>query len=202
MYQYHDVNMNTLDIIVCIVVVVGGISGLRQGLIQALANLVGWVLALYTGAKYANDVAPMMSGLSQDMVVQKIAAFAFIALIIIVLTWIVSAICNRLLKSLNLGPINRVAGSCLGVIKSLFVVLIMMQGAEPWVHTAQNWKQSKMVQLLMPYAPIATEISKDAAQEAIQHFHHSEAQTEPANRLEKSTIKRPESGHTIENPFN
>ena len=76
--------MNTLDIIILIILLIGGLNGLRQGFIKAFANLVGWIFALIVGAKYAVILAPAMSSLSQDPVVQKIAAFAFIVLIIVV----------------------------------------------------------------------------------------------------------------------
>ena len=102
--------------------------------------------ALIMGAKYAVLLAPSMSGLSQDPVVQKIAAFAFIALIIIVLTWIVTAFLNGLLKSLKLGPLNRLAGGAFGSLKGLLVVLITMQGVGPWVESSPHWKQSKFIQ--------------------------------------------------------
>ena len=95
--------MNTLDIIILIILLIGGLNGLRQGFIKAFANLVGWIFALIVGAKYAVILAPAMSSLSQDPVVQKIAAFAFIVLIIVVCIWIVSALLNGLLKSLKLG---------------------------------------------------------------------------------------------------
>ena len=106
--------MNTLDIIILIILLIGGLNGLRQGFIKAFANLVGWIFALIVGAKYAVILAPAMSSLSQDPVVQKIAAFAFIVLIIVVCTWIVSALLNGLLKSLKLGPLNRLAGGAFG----------------------------------------------------------------------------------------
>ncbi len=123
--------MTTLDIILLIILVIGGLNGLRQGFVKAFANLIGWVLALIVGAKYANFIAPSMSALSQDPVVQKIAAFAFIVLVIIVLTWIVTAFLNKVLTTLKLGPLNRLAGGALGTLKGLFVVLITMQGLGP-----------------------------------------------------------------------
>lgn len=113
--------MNTLDIIILIILLIGGLNGLRQGFIKAFANLVGWIFALIVGAKYAVILAPAMSSLSQDPVVQKIAAFAFIVLIIVVCTWIVSALLNGLLKSLKLGPLNRLAGGAFGSLKGLLI---------------------------------------------------------------------------------
>ena len=60
--------MNTLDIIILIILLIGGLNGLRQGFIKAFANLVGWIFALIVGAKYAVILAPAMSSLSQDPV--------------------------------------------------------------------------------------------------------------------------------------
>lgn len=193
--------MNTVDIVIAVIVVLGGVSGLRQGLIQALANLVGWLLALFIAVKYAGDLAPAMSVLSHDVVVQKIAAFAVLVLMVMALTWFVSIVVNKLFVTLNLGPLNRLAGGCLGMVKSIFVVLIVMQGVEPWVHSMQSWKQSKIIQSLSPYAPLATELTKDVAHEAIARFNQTEAKSASPVGPSDSSMKRT-SGHATENPFN
>lgn len=162
--------MNTIDIVILILLLIGGLNGLRQGFIKAFANLVGWIFALIVAAKYSVVLAPSMTALSSDPVVQKIAAFAFIVLVIVVLTWIVTAVLNGVLKSLKLGPLNRLAGGAFGTLKGLLIVLITIQGVGPWVESSPYWKQSKFVQTLLPYAPWATELSKDAANEALQHI--------------------------------
>ncbi|MEB3766402.1 CvpA family protein [Acinetobacter sp. MD2] len=197
--------MNVIDLVLVIVLIVGGLGGLRQGLIKSLANLIGWVCALILGARYTNDLAPFMTGLSHDAVVQKIAAFAFIVLIVVVFTWLISAICNKLLSSLKLGPVNRLAGGIFGSLKSLLIVLITMQGIEPWVQTAQFWKQSKMVQTLLPYAPLAAEASKEIASDTIEHLNQNESQDEVSTvdrPSEQAVTTKHQSGHSAENPFN
>lgn len=167
--------MNTIDIVILILLLIGGLNGLRQGFIKAFANLVGWIFALIVAAKYAVVLAPSTTALSSDPVVQKIAAFAFIVLVIVVLTWIVTAVLNGVLKSLKLGPLNRLAGGAFGTLKGLLIVLITIQGVGPWVESSPYWKQSKFVQTLLPYAPWATELSKDAANEALQHIKSKDA---------------------------
>ena len=109
--------MNTIDIFILIILLIGGLNGLRQGFVKALANLVGWIFALIVGAKYAAIIAPSMRVLSQDPVVQKIAAFAFIVLVIVVLTWLATALLNSVLSTLKLGPLNRLAGGAFGTLK-------------------------------------------------------------------------------------
>ncbi|WP_213071562.1 CvpA family protein, partial [Acinetobacter pittii] len=187
---------------ILILLLIGGLNGLRQGFIKAFANLVGWVIALIMGAKYAVLLAPSMSGLSHDPVVQKIAAFAFIALLIIVLTWIVSAFLNGLLKSLKLGPLNRLAGGAFGSLKGLLVVLITMQGVGPWVESSPHWKQSKFIQFLLPYAPLATELSKDAASEAFHQITSGgSASGTPSKPMDESEDLENRSDHSTKNPF-
>ena len=196
--------MNVIDIILLIVLVIGGLGGLRQGLLKSLANLIGWICALILGARYTNDLAPFMAGLSHDAVVQKIAAFAFIVLIVVVLTWLVSALFNKVLDSFKLGPLNRFAGGVFGSLKSLLIVLITMQGVQPWVQSAQFWKQSKMVQTLLPYAPLATEVSKEIASDTIHHMNQDQPQVEASSVEKPDTVSssKQQSGHSEENPFN
>lgn len=196
--------MNTLDIIILIILLIGGLNGLRQGFIKAFANLIGWIFALIVGAKYAVVLAPAMAGLSQDPVVQKIAAFAFIVLIIVVCTWIISALLNGLLKSLKLGPLNRLAGGAFGSLKGLLIVLITMQGLGPWVESSPHWKQSKFVQVLLPYAPLATELSKDAANEALHQMTSEGALLHrPSSKINESerVLVNERSDHSTKNPF-
>jgi membrane protein required for colicin V production len=193
--------MNVLDIFILIILLIGGLNGLRQGFVKAFANLVGWIFALIVGAKYATILAPSMVSLSKDPVVQKIAAFAFIVLLIVVLTWIVTAFLNKILKSLKLGPVNRLAGGAFGSLKGLLIVLITMQGLGPWVESSPHWKQSKLVQILMPYAPWATQLSKDAAHDALEHIKSEDApksSNSSSGQMQKSEMRTDDSTN---NPF-
>ncbi len=193
--------MNTIDIFILIILLIGGLNGLRQGFIKAFANLVGWIFALIVAAKYSSSLAPLMSTLSSDPVVQKISAFAFIVLVIIVSTWIVTYLLNGILKSLKLGPLNRLAGGAFGTLKGLLVVLITMQGIGPWVESSPHWKQSKFIQNLLPYAPWASELSKEAANEALKHMRSEDASTSSDSVPENSHKSSEKSGESTNNPF-
>ena len=196
--------MNYLDIFILIFLLIGGLNGLRHGFVKAFANLIGWVFALIVGAKYAGTVAPAMSALSQDPVVQKIAAFAFIVMVIIVCTWIVTALLNGILKSLKLGPLNRLAGGAFGSLKGLLVVLITMQGLGTFVENSPHWKQSKFVQALLPYAPMATELSKETASKALSHMKSDEDTEQPQNFDQNQNGQKDSersSSHSTKNPF-
>ena len=89
-------------------------------------------------------------------------------------------------------------------MKGLFIVLITMQGLGPWVESSPTWKQSKFIQTLLPFAPLASEISKDAANEALHHIH-SEDRSDDASVTKtdrSSDIQNDEkSAHSTKNPF-
>ena len=193
--------MNAIDIFILIILLIGGLNGLRQGFIKAFANLAGWILALIVAAKYASILAPSMLALSSDPVVQKIAAFAFIVLVIVVLTWIATSLLNGILKSLKLGPLNRLAGGVFGGLKGLLVVLITIQGVGPWVESSPHWKQSKFIQALLPYAPWAAQMSKDAANEAMHHIHSEDQPKSSEFSSEAAAKKTPSEVKSTNNPF-
>ena len=155
-------------------------------------------------AKYAVIWAPAMSSLRQVPVVQKIAAFAFIVLVIVICTWVITAFLNGLLKSLKLGPLNRLAGGAFGSLKGLLIVLIAMQGLGPWVESSPHWKQSKFVQILLPYAPLATELSKDAANQALNQMTSEGAllhrPSQEMDESERASVNE-RSDHSTKNPF-
>lgn len=111
-------------------------------------------------------------------------------------------ILNGLLKSLKLGPLNRLAGGAFGSLKGLLVVLITMQGVGPWVESSPHWKQSKFIQFLLPYAPLATELSKDAASEAFHQITSGgSASGTPSKPMDESEDLENRSDHSTKNPF-
>lgn len=178
--------MNAIDLFILGLLLLGGLNGLRQGFVKAIANLIGWIFALILAAKFATPVAPIMSVLSTDPVVQKITAFIFIVFFVVMLTWIISAILNKVLTTLKLGPLNRLAGGAFGALKSIFVLLILVQGLSYWVSSSPHWKESKFITTLSPYAPWATSLSKEFAYDAIQHVQSDDLKN-PVNQSSESS---------------
>lgn len=110
-------------------------------------------------------------------------------------------ILNGLLKSLKLGPLNRLAGGAFGSLKGLLVVLITMQGVGPCRKFA-SLETIQIYPVLLPYAPLATELSKDAASEALHQITSGGGVTrtspKPMDESEETEL-RPD--HSTKNPF-
>ncbi|HAB43322.1 MAG TPA: colicin V synthesis protein, partial [Acinetobacter sp.] len=75
-----------------------------------------------------------------------------------------------------------------------------MQGIGPWVESSPHWKQSKFIQVLLPYAPWATELSKEAANGALQHIK-SEGAQKPSDSSSEPASKAKSSDASTNNPF-
>ncbi len=73
-----------------------------------------------------------------------------------------------------------------------------MQGLGPWVESSPHWKQSKFIQNLLPYAPMASEVSKDVASEAWKQMKSEEGSQQPS----VSDPVKSRSEHSTNNPFN
>ena len=157
--------------------------------------------ALIMGAKYAVLLAPSMSGLSQDPVVQKIAAFAFIALLIIVLTWIVTAFLNGILKSLKLVG-KSFSRWCFWFVERFIGCSYYHAGCWSLGRKFASLETIQIYPVLLPYAPLATELSKDAASEAFHQITSGGGVTrtspKPMDESEETEL-RPD--HSTKNPF-
>lgn len=191
--------MNTLDIIILIVLLVGTLNGFRHGFIKALANLLGWIIAILSAVKFSSALAPLMF-MTGDPVLQKIMAFVLIVVAVTLITWLVTAILNSMLQSLKLAPLNRLAGALFGGLKSVIIILVIMQTLSAWVSSSPTWQQSKMVSLLLPFAPLATEFAKETASQTWQEIRNTEHQNE--SQANSKTQQFAESAeHKTQDPF-
>lgn len=182
--------MNGLDIVLLIVVLISGLNGFRQGFIQAFANLVGWLVAFFVAIKYATSLAPMLT-MFNDPVVQKVSAFALVVVAVMMVTWFLSGLLQRILNRLKLGPLNRLAGAAFGTAKAFLVILILLQTVSPWVGNSPLWQRSTWVQTLLPYAPWATEQSKKVVTEAKQHFEEDTSSLSSEPQRSEAATKNP-----------
>ncbi len=156
--------MNILDLVIIVLLLLSTLNGLRQGLIHALENFLGWLVALFVAFKYHDAIQPWMQGLSTDPIVQKSAAFIFIVITVILITWIIGYFLQGIFKQLKLTWLNRLAGGAFGLAKSLVIFLILIHILAPWFANTASWKNSKVVAILQPYAAITTQYSQEIVQ--------------------------------------
>lgn len=163
-------SMTFIDIIILFVVLMGMWRGFGAGFIKSAASLVSWLLALIIASRIAKDIAPMLTALTDNPVLQIAAAFLLVALAVIAIVHVIVTMLSSIAKSLKLGIFDRIFGGVLGGASGVLKVLVVLSIASPFLTHLPNWQSSILAQNLLPFAPIATELLQEVLGEAWQQI--------------------------------
>ena len=137
--------MTTLDLIIVIVLGVGGVIGFMKGLIKQVASMVGLVAGLLVARALFGVVGEKLAvevGMSATF--GQIVAFLLIWIVVPLALTVLASVLTRIAGKVHLGFVNRWLGSGIGLIKyallvSMFVNLIQFIDA----HDSLIHKESK-----------------------------------------------------------
>ena len=150
--------MSGLDIVIVVVVLIGLWRGFQVGLIKTAVGLVGWFIALIAATRLAASVAPQLSGLVQNPVLQMAMAFLVIVIAILAIMHLVAFVFSGVLKTLRLGVVDKMAGGVLGAAKNVLMVLVILSISAPLLVQMPQWQTSVLAPELLPYAPMGKEL--------------------------------------------
>ncbi|CAN6960833.1 MULTISPECIES: CvpA family protein [Psychrobacter] len=153
--------MSGLDIVIAIVVLIGLWRGFQVGLIKTAVGLAGWFIALIAATRLAGSVAPQLSGIVQNPVLQMATAFLLVVIIILAIMHIVAFAFSGVLKTLRLGIVDKMAGGVLGAAKNVLMVLVVLSVSAPLLVKMPQWQTSVLAPELMPYAPMGKALVSD-----------------------------------------
>ena len=123
--------MQTIDIIISVLLVIGLISGLRDGLVKQVAGLAGLIGGLLLGRAFYMPLGEWLAsvlGFSDEAA--RITAFILILVIVPLLFSLVGWLVSKLLKAICLGWINRLLGGLVGVLKFALLAGVLITGIE------------------------------------------------------------------------
>ena len=107
--------MNWLDIIILIMLTIGALTGLRNGLIKSVLNLAGIIVGIVLAGNYYQSLAGAFT-IFGAVGAQEIAAF----IVIVALTMLVAAIIGwflrRILAAVMLGWADKLLGGVVGFL--------------------------------------------------------------------------------------
>lgn len=123
--------METIDIIIAVLLVVGLISGLRDGAVKQIAGLAGLIGGLLLGRAFYLPVGEWLTN-SLNISAQSAHITAFIVIMIVVplLFNLVGWLVSKLLSAICLGWVNRLLGGLVGVLKFALLAGIVITGIE------------------------------------------------------------------------
>ena len=153
--------MSGLDIIIAIVVLIGLWRGFQAGLIKTAVGLMGWFVALIVATRLATSIAPQLSSVVANPVLQTALAFLIVVIIILAIMHLLAFIFSSALKTLNLSVLDKMAGGVLGAAKNTLMVLVVLSISAPLLVQLPQWQTSVLAPELMPYAPMGKELATD-----------------------------------------
>lgn len=116
--------MTIFDYAVLAIVAASILLGVWRGLISEVLALAAWVTALLAGRVLAPEMAPMFGEWLKEPALQYAAAFAVIALAVLVAIALLRIALSKLLRAIGLGPLDRFLGAVFGVARGGLVVLL------------------------------------------------------------------------------
>jgi membrane protein required for colicin V production len=147
--------MTGFDIIVLVIIGVAAIGGFLRGLVQEVASLAAWVLAIFA-IRYLHT--PLTVWLNVHVIEttrgSSLLAFALLLLIPYAGTKLLARQVTEVTKHSILGPVDRVLGFCFGMVKGAIVVVMAFsmlvlgygiiweqQGGRPsWIVNARSYE--------------------------------------------------------------
>ena len=115
--------MNILDLIICIVLIIFAISGLRKGLIVEVFNLASYLIGVY-GAMYFSEI--VSNSLSKALHVSPeylmMIAFILTFIVFVIVVRYLAALLSNLIEAINLGLFDKIGGLVFGGLKGALIV--------------------------------------------------------------------------------
>jgi len=119
--------MNYLDIILLIPVLWGAYKGFSKGLIVAVASLLALLLGVYGALHFSQFTGDyLQNNWNVDVHYLPLIAFALTFVGIVILIHFSAKLLDKLVKAIALGWLNMIAGVFFGILKSVFILSIII----------------------------------------------------------------------------
>lgn len=123
--------MQTIDIIITVLLVIGFIGGLRDGAVKQIAGLAGLVGGLLLGRAFYLPVGEwLVATFNLSAEVAFVAAFIVILIIVPLLFSVAGWLVSKFLSIICLGWVNRLLGGLVGAFKCTLFTGIVITGIE------------------------------------------------------------------------
>jgi membrane protein required for colicin V production len=121
-----DTGLMWVDWAIVIVVLLSVLAGLSQGFFRSICSLGGLVLGLILAAwNYTIVAAPLLSLVHSEQFADVIA-FILIALLVMVVVGLLGALLAKMLRTIGLGCLDRIAGGIFGFFQGIVLVTLII----------------------------------------------------------------------------
>lgn len=122
-----DLKMNYIDIVLFLFLLFAAINGFRKGLILEIASLAALILGVWGAIEFSYITTSFLIdniGLESENL--NLISFFITFIIIVILVHIVGTSLSKFIEVAMLGWLNRIAGMAFGVLKTAFILSILL----------------------------------------------------------------------------
>jgi membrane protein required for colicin V production len=119
--------MNVLDILLVIILVAAAINGFVKGFFVELASIASLILGIWAAVVFSGLVQHWLSkylNWSSDAV--RLVSFILIFVFVVVVVHLIATLTEKFVRAIALSIFSRLAGAVFGVLKTAFVLSILM----------------------------------------------------------------------------
>ncbi len=113
--------MNWLDGIIIAVIVIGGLTGYRIGLLHGLFFAVGALVGFIVAAQASEPLAGLLTNSVNSDSIATVIAYGLIAAAVLIVTQMAARFVGGVMRFLFLGPLDSVGGAFVGAFAALVV---------------------------------------------------------------------------------
>lgn len=118
--------MNTIDIVLGVILLIGFVIGFKKGLFVALAGLIGLIAGVYGALYFSGFAAGYLSvWFNWSEATTNLAAFAVTFLGIVLLVSLAGRFLTKIADFAALGIVNKLLGAVFNVLKYAFIVSVI-----------------------------------------------------------------------------
>ena len=119
--------MNYIDIVLGLLLAFSAISGFRKGLIVELASLAALILGIWGAIEFSDVTSEfLIENFNMNSDHLNIISFVVTFVVIVILVHIVGSVVNKLVETVMLGFVNKLAGLVFGILKSALILSIIL----------------------------------------------------------------------------
>lgn len=161
--------MQYADYVILGIVAISILVGAIRGFVKEAFSLLVWVAAFLVAFQYSGALALHLESHIELPSVRTSLAFVSLFLLVLLIGGLITFLVGKLVEKTGLSGTDRLLGGVFGGIRGLVIVLavILVAGLTP-VPQDPWWKQSRMIQSLMPLAEWTAQFLPDYLQEHLE----------------------------------
>jgi membrane protein required for colicin V production len=151
--------MNWLDIIICIILLIGLYKGYLNGFFIELTSLIALIAAIYGSIYFSNYAGDWLRDqVDWEEAYITLASFVITFIVIIFVITYVGKLLTKVIKTVNLSFLNKLAGAAFGFVKlgflaSVILMFINSASGEYSIIDQQTREDSLVYEHIEPLAP-------------------------------------------------